>query len=233
MLVVTPSEDVERSTTTVEMPGGRKITIDVCKRTNTDPSLKEIHKQVAVFLKDFARNTGPWPHGDRCTVFVWSGSRSMEYDGATTTSIWALEHELYHSYFGRGVKPRSQNDGWFDEAWTVFLADERRASKKVLEGEGRATVLCSDDPWNRITPNKSYSVGAVAFGRIAHVIGEKKLVALMASFFDEYRLRPASTADMEAFLYAATGEDAVKQVFHRYVYGREGGWSDPDSEALK
>ena len=32
----------------------------------------------------------------------------------------ALEHEVFHSWFGRGVKPARAADGWIDEAWTTW-----------------------------------------------------------------------------------------------------------------
>jgi hypothetical protein len=226
MLVVVPADKVEHSSKTITLPGSKKVVVDVYRLKNTKASLKEVHQAVKKEMERFSKSTGPWAHGDRCTVFVWSGGRSMEYDGATTTSMAALSHELHHSWYGRGVKPRSQNDGWFDEAWTVFAADGRRANNRVLDAEGRVTELCSSNPWNRTTPNKSYSTGAVAFHRIAHVIGEKKLLRLMADFFEQNQLKTVSTQEMEAFLFEATKEPAVKQVFHRYIYGREGSWKD-------
>ena len=225
MLVVIPTAHVERSESTVKA-GGQTVTIDVVRRKDTRVSLKEVHQATAASLRRFIQDSGPWPHGDRCTVFVWAGGRSMEYDGATTTAMAALEHEIHHSWWGRGVKPRSQNDGWWDEAWTVYYGDGRRANRRVLDAEGRATVLCSADPWNRITPDASYGVGAVAFHRIADVIGEKELEAKMRALFEERALQTLSTQELEQYLHDVTGNDIVKQVFHRYVYGREGHWED-------
>jgi len=226
MLVVVPSDKVERSTSVAKMPDGQKITVDVCRLKDTETPIKEIHKQVADNMAKFTELTGPWPHGDLVTVFVWSGGRSMEYDGATTTSIWALGHELYHSWYGRGVKPASQNDGWFDEAWTVFAADGFRGSPEKLAEVGKKYTLCSDNPWNRTTPGTAYRPGAAAFHRVALAIGEEKLLDLMSQFFDEYHLKTATTKDIEDFLFDATQDPAVRQVFHRYVYGRDGSWTD-------
>jgi len=229
MLVVVPSEKIERSTATATLPGGKKITVDVCRLKDTNTSNKTIHKRVAEEMIRFSKNTGAWPHGDRCTVFVWSGGRSMEYDGATTTSMGALSHELFHSWYGRGVKPRSQNDGWFDEAWTTFAADGFRMSSGKLAEEGRKRTLCSDNPWNRTTSGDSYRPGGAAFHRIADAVGEEKLMGFMSKFFDKYQLKTASTQEMEAFLFEATKNPAVKQVFHRYIYGLNGSWKDSDA----
>ena len=35
----------------------------------------------------------------------------MEYDGATTAAVGAVEHEVLHSWFGRGIKPARASDG--------------------------------------------------------------------------------------------------------------------------
>jgi hypothetical protein len=48
----------------------------------------------------------------------------------------------------------------------------------------------------------------------------------MSLFFDKYKLRTASTQEMETFLFEATQNPEVKQIFHRYVYGHEGSWTD-------
>jgi hypothetical protein len=138
MLVVVPAKNVERTTTSATLPGKKEIEIDVCRLKSTSVTNETVHELVVKHMTDFTKSTGEWPHGDRCTVFVWSGGRSMEYDGATTTSMGALSHELHHSWYGRGVKPRSQNDGWYDEAWTVFAADGYRGNELSALRHARA-----------------------------------------------------------------------------------------------
>jgi aminopeptidase N len=164
---------------------------------------------------------GKWDHGDDCIVYVWKGSRSMEYDGATTTALGALDHEIFHSWFGRGVKPASQNDGWWDEAFNVYFADGRRPNRRVVEKEGKPVTLSSSNPYNRITPGTSYSLGAVFFGRLAHLLGADNLHTHMSDFYNKYTGQVASTADMENFLVTASGNEEVRKLFARYVYGRD------------
>jgi aminopeptidase N len=164
---------------------------------------------------------GKWDHGDDCIVYVWKGSRSMEYDGSTTTALGALDHEIFHSWFGRGVKPASQNDGWWDEAFNVYFADERRPNRRVVEKEGKPITLSSSNPYNRITPGSSYSYGAVFFGRLAHLLGAEKMHGYMSDFYKTYVGKVASTADMENFLVNASGNEEVRKLFARYVYGQD------------
>lgn len=222
MLVVIPSERIERKESTFKLPNVGTVTVDVVVREDAGVSIKKVAKQVETDMKEFSKGMGPWAHGDRVTIFVWSGSRSMEYDGATTTSMGALRHELHHSWFGRGVKPQDQNAGWWDEAWTVYYSDHGRAPKSQVKREGSPVALSPADPWNRKTPMLSYSAGSMLFSRIALEIGEKELVKLMSGFYTEHALQVATTQDLEAHLVAGSGNKEVHQLFHRYVYGKEG-----------
>ncbi len=221
MLVVVPSADVERKQDEIRLPNGEVVVIDVCRRHEAASSMRTTIKKIREHIQEFSENVGIWPHGNRVTVFVWTGSRSMEYDGATTTSMGALRHELFHSWFGRGAKPRSQNDGWLDEAWDVYFADHGRAPKSELKKEGSPVQLCSNNPMNRTTPGLSYSAGAMFFGRVALLVGEKELEKQMAAFFQKYQLKTFSTQDLEQHLVEATGEEKIHALFARYVYGQK------------
>src|SRR5262249_38712217 len=71
------------------------------------------------FLTTDSNGIGEYMHGNRFVVYFAGGG--MEYDGGTTSSTGSLRHETHHSWWGRGLKPASQNDGWLDEAWTVYV----------------------------------------------------------------------------------------------------------------
>ncbi len=61
------------------------------------------------WLINFENDVGPYIHNDRFVTLIWDNpSRSMEYDGGTTSNVAALKHETFHSWFARGVKPARQ-----------------------------------------------------------------------------------------------------------------------------
>ncbi|MGB0952689.1 MAG: hypothetical protein ACPG31_05665 [Planctomycetota bacterium] len=227
MLVVIPTERIERKESTFKLPNGDKVTMDIIVRDDAGVTLKQVGKQTASDIQEFHKSMGPWPHGDKVTVFVWSGSRSMEYDGATTTAMGALRHELHHSWFGRGVKPQNQNAGWWDEAWTVYHSDGgfERVGRDAGK-EASPTHLVHSSIWNRTTPGTSYGKGAVLFGRVAKLIGHKDLVKHMSSFYTQNALQVATTEDLINHLVKESGEEEIRQVFHRYCYGHEGRYDD-------
>jgi hypothetical protein len=222
MVVIIPSELVERSQAKAKVDGGI-IHLDVTRLKTADQSLKEIHLATAKALQDFTGSMGPWAHGDRCTVFVWNGGRSMEYDGATTTSMGALRHELFHSWFGRGAKPSDQNAGWWDEAWNVYFCDGFRPEGAPVRKKDAPVTLATPNPWNRTTPGASYRKGAFFFGRLADVMGQDELIAAMSAFFKAHSPNPVSTEQMVDHLAAAAGEKStqVRALFDRYVYGKD------------
>jgi hypothetical protein len=220
MIVIVPENDVDVMKKEAKI-GKEVFQIDVYKRKDAPNTTKVIWNESIKSLNKYVKSMGDWIHGNDYIVYVWPGSRAMEYDGSTTTTLGALDHEVFHSWFGRGVKPASQNDGWWDEAFTVYYADERRPNRRVVTKQGKPVTLCSDNPLNRITPGSSYTLGAVFFGRIAHLIGHDNLEKHMASFYKKYAGKVASTADMENHLIESTGNKKIKDLFSRYVYGRE------------
>lgn len=80
-------------------------------------SLRRIADAMAAIPGIFAEleaTYGPYLHGS--FVALISGRGGMEHCGATVTSLWALGHEITHSWFARGVMPTTGRDGWMDEA---------------------------------------------------------------------------------------------------------------------
>src|SRR6202007_2624705 len=115
-----PADLIELRRSAVTLPGRERSLGLVCARhTDTDADLAACEADVRSCLVSLAARFEPWVHGDTFWAVLWGPGRGMEYDGATTTSVGALEHEVFHSWFGRGVKPARAGDGWIDEAWTT------------------------------------------------------------------------------------------------------------------
>ncbi|QDK42589.1 hypothetical protein DOM21_14240 [Bacteriovorax stolpii] len=82
-------------------------------------NLESIKTKITQSLDALETKYGPFLH-QSVTVFI-AGSGGMEYCGATMTDVWALNHELTHSYFARGgFMPANGNSGWIDEAITTW-----------------------------------------------------------------------------------------------------------------
>jgi hypothetical protein len=227
MLVIAPAASLEAATTetsqgtTVELTAERAPAGDEARR-----GPDALAGQVGDWLEANAARIGPYLHGDRFTAHVWNSSRGMEYDGATTGSVHALEHEVFHSWFGRGVKPASANDGWIDEAITTWCTADGgndrppRLSAAAFPLDEPPVLLCPLSPWSRFTPSASYSTGFRLFADLAHRGGGADAVLdALATFFSVNAGGFVSTAGLEAHLAATLGVE-VAPWWDRYVRGR-------------
>ena len=79
----------------------------------------------------------------------------MEYPGATATSLRSLGHEMFHSYFAKGVIPADGNSGWMDEG----LASWRDKGYQTLTHPGYDMFnLGAHSPYKRNTDKNSYKI---------------------------------------------------------------------------
>ena len=228
MLVILPADEVATRHGTVSLAGSPSpVSLDLFKLTTEPSSLATVETELAGYMADDVTSTGTYTHGDRFTAYVWSEpSRSMEYDGATTSNRSSLRHETFHSWWGRGVKPASQDDGWIDEAWNEWMTGAGPVATPFSLAEP-PVQLAPPSPYSRVTPSASYTAGRRFFEGLAAAMGAPALRAAMADFYATHRGRRTTTAELEAFLLARSGEPEIVHWFHRWVYG----FPDPPASA--
>lgn len=181
---------------------------------------------IKTLLTDNENDCGVYLHDDRFVAF-FDGSGGMEYEGGTTTSTGALLHETFHSWFARGLKPASQADGWWDEGFTTFH-DGGADDPIPFDFSDPPVLLCSRDPWQRQTPDNSYTDGSNFWKGMASMLGVSTLNALTANLYDNHNSKPVSTQIVEEFLLSTSGEPQVVDAFHRFVYGLADPSPSPD-----
>ncbi|MFH2006201.1 MAG: hypothetical protein ABI333_06410 [bacterium] len=224
MLVLWPSAELTSQTVTEQLSNGQTIDIELHRDNAVSDTMASLLARSAAALEEFSASTGEYPHGDRLTVFVWDvADRAMEYDAGTTTRPESLEHELFHLWYGRGVKPALGRDGWLDEAWDVFNTREGEAFTVMeLPDTASPLLLSLASPWSRYTPGDSYSGGRLFFSHLAFLMGLDELRGAMADFFDQHVLDVVTTEEIERHLYCPTEDPEIAQAFYRWVYGNYG-----------
>ncbi len=187
------------------------------------PELAAVMPTVASALQYSHDELGPYPHGDRFVVVVLplGGPYSMEYHGATVTESWAVPHEVFHNWIGRGVRPLTQRDAWFDETWTEYAADDAYMTTPI-DPAAPPVELAGPDLWVRTFATKAYSTGPQVFASIAAEIGQDDFRAVLRDFYAAYNGQAVSTETLERELHCRIGGDLVRQRFHRFIYGRNG-----------
>ncbi len=218
MLQLHPRDTVESVSRAARLPvSGRAVMIEAWKFSASPLDLDAQAVAIERLLARNERQLGPYHHGNRYTAFLHKGG--MEYDGGCTAAPDALEHEVFHSWWARGLKPASQNDGWIDEAWTVYH-DHGGAVEHAFDFNEPPVRLCSGTPWNRATPVASYRLGSRFFAGIAARIGPARLNEIMNEFYRLHAPGLIDTSQLEAHILDRTGDEVILRAFERWVYGR-------------
>ena len=156
---------------------------------------------------------GAWPHPS--IVIYNAGSGGMEYAGATMTSVSALGHELFHSYFARGVMPANGNAGWLDEALASWR-DEGYKTSSSLSGSSR---MSAHPYYTRTTDRAAYTFGerfmSYMDGKLKAKGGLKPFMRYMV---DKKIFAPIFVEDFIQEMSNFYGE-SVEADFKKYTFG--------------
>lgn len=175
--------------------------------------LQKFRTEATNVFRELESDYGAWPHPS-LTIYN-AGRGGMEYCGATMTEFRALGHEMFHSYFARGVMPANGNSGWLDEALASWR-DEGYLSLTKLTG---TSMMSSHPYYNRVTDRDAYSFGEnfmrLMEGKLKSQGGLKPFMRHMVEsktfaplFVEEF------ISDMEEFYDAELESD-----FKKYTFG--------------
>lgn len=176
-------------------------------------SLEKLKTKTTDVFNELESDYGPFPHPS--ITVLQAGSGGMEYCGATMTDFSALGHELFHSYFARGVMPANGNAGWIDEALASWR-DEGYLTVSTLSG---TSGMSSHAYYTRTTDRAAYSFGErfmrMMDGKLSTKGGLKPFMRHMVDkkvftpFFIEEFIK-----EMSDFYGTSVEED-----FKRYTFG--------------
>lgn len=216
LLELRASDTLTNMTGTTTLPvSGQVVTIEASKLATSSIDLGGQINSLNAWLAANENSIGPYMHGSRFVAFLHFGG--MEYEGGTTSGAGPLQHETYHSWWGRGVKPGTQNDAWWDEAWTVYVTSG--FGPAPFNFANTPVELFLQNPWIRRTHPDSYISGRMFFQGVASTVGDNALRNFMSQFYEGHLNRPVTTLELESFLLCKSGETGLVDAFHRFVYG--------------
>jgi hypothetical protein len=219
MLFLVPEDRIQTLNGSVTLAGG-PVALETVKLTSGGADLSAVNASLASYLVANEAEYGSYPHGGRFVTYAWDNtSRSMEYDGATTSTVGALRHEVFHSWWGRGVRPARAADGWLDEGFTSWARDDGAPATAFPLVDPVGVPLCPRDPFVRVTPNLAYTQGSRFFAGLAHRFGVATVRALMADFWAAHAGGQVTTEDLLVHLLVRTGEPRLVSWFAHWVYG--------------
>ena len=219
LVVIGADDRVEQLTTNANLTGGLTVQLELLKRSSdTSLNLATAASTLANYLDDNHVHVGAYMHGNRYTAYLSSAPiHSMEYDGGTTSSLSALKHEVYHSWWARGMTPASGDDGWLDEGWTTYTVNG--PVEIPFDLTDAPVTLWQNNPFVRKTPNSAYSKGSEFFAGLASELGLSTLLSHMSGIYRDRLERRYTTPGIEAELIRRSGRLDLARYFDRFVYG--------------
>jgi hypothetical protein len=176
-------------------------------------SLERFRAKAQEVFAELEGDYGAWPHAQ--LLIINAGMGGMEYCGATMTDLSSLGHEMFHSYFARGVMPANGNSGWLDEA----LASWRDNSYPRAESLSGTSGMSSHPYYTRITDDAAYSFGARFMsyldGKLAAKGGLKPFMRYMV---EKKIFAPLFVEEFAKEMSTQTGI-SVEADFKKYTYG--------------
>ncbi len=176
--------------------------------------LNDVQDKITKSLNTLESKYGPFLH-QSVTVFV-AGSGGMEYCGATMTDIWALNHELTHSYFARGgLMPANGNAGWLDEAITTW-SDMGAAS---LESPNNIrSNMAANSEYRRFTHMDAYTQGRYFMAHLNYKFQQNGgLDSFLNHLIANDSFRPMTTEEFIGKMSQFYNEDLMP-LFKKHTY---------------
>lgn len=224
----TPVDSVELVEANFKSVNGRDIPVAVymAKTTNAVKILTDLKNYAQRTMLELEADYGPFPHA---SLIIYNADLSsmglggMEYAGATVTNENALEHEMFHSYFARGVTPANGNAGWIDES----LASWRDGGYRRATTLSGSSSMAAHAPYTRKTDTAAYGFGAQFMSFLDNKFASKGgLKPFMNKLLEKKIFEPLFTEDFIKEMELFYGEK-VQDVFNKYVYKK------PEWETLK
>jgi hypothetical protein len=176
-------------------------------------SLDKLKTKATEYFHELEGDYGAWPHPS-LTIYN-AGSGGMEYCGATMTDSGSMGHEMFHSYFARGVMPANGNAGWLDEALASWR-DDGYQTLTTLSGSSR---MSSHPYYTRITDDAAYSFGERFMSLMDGKVKEKGGLKPFMRYMVEKRVfAPLFVEDFIKEMSSFYGI-SVEQDFRKYTYG--------------
>jgi hypothetical protein len=210
----TPKGQKKRLDFTYKSVDGRDLPVTVYTSWWSTP-VKFKNEAIKIF-KELEADYGPWGHKGLVAYETIPGTGGMEHSGATQTSLKALDHEMLHSYFAKGVMPANGNTGWIDEAIASWR--DRGYQRKPLPNFSGSN-LGTGSVYKRNTDDRAYALGAEFMAFLDYQLQDRGgLKAFLRGYFAAYKHTVITQEHFKNNLEFFSGLD-LTDAFTTYIWG--------------
>jgi len=157
-------------------------------------------------IPQLAAHLGPFPMPRGFRVFLVGRGGGMEYYGGAVSSVGALNHELFHMYFGCSTVLKTYRDSWLDEAVNMWYHNSVRNNYPAVAENFRSNIVSGRSPAAVGFDVRAYSQGAKIIEAVARALGGRdKMIAFLAFIHNKFSYAPFSTMDFLDYLREYAG----------------------------
>lgn len=177
-------------------------------------SVAAARAQTIASFTELEKTFGPYPHASFTLYLDSKELGGMEYVGATVTSQGAINHEIGHSWFARGVMPALGRDGWIDENIITW----RDKGYEMRESQSR-------DPSAFLSGYSAFEIGTSRYtyrtpfmSGVTFISGSiETMKQIIKKFYISYVYKSVTTIEFKRFLETELKQD-LSAFFTKYVY---------------
>jgi len=137
------------------------------------PAPEEAFAQLEGWLPELQAAVGPLPMPRGLSLVLTPTGGGMEYYGGSITSLRALQHEVFHMYWGCSTVMRTYRDSWLDEAVNMWYALSKDPALAPIEQSFRSDIVSARSPIGTGFDRRAYDEGARVVEAIARDLGSR------------------------------------------------------------
>jgi hypothetical protein len=178
------------------------------------------------WLPELETNLGPFPMPRGLSIFLVSTRGGMEYYGATITALNALEHEVFHIYFGCSTVNKTYRDSWMDEAITKWYEDSVDPGFAPIPDDYMSNIVSGRSAIAVGFDRRAYNQGARIIQAVARELGGRdEMIDFLSYIHRNYSFTPFTTFDFLDFLEEYSGVDMTDRFLNWLYMGVENGYT--------
>ena len=174
------------------------------------------------WLAELQGALGPFPMPRGLSVVLTQAGGGMEYYGATTTSLRALRHEVFHMYFACSTVARTYRDSWWDEAIDMWYELSVDPTFAPIEESYRSDIVIGRSAVAVGFDRRAYDQGSRIMQAVATEMGgRERMVRFLRDLHARRSFDPFTTWDLADEIQASSGVD-VRERFRLWLYASPG-----------
>ena len=177
--------------------------------------------QLQDWIPELAANLGPFPMPRGISIFLTSMGGGMEYYGGTISSLWALNHEVFHMYYGCSTIAKTYRDSWMDEAINEWYEGSVDPWFYPMFSSYRGNWVGARSPISVGFDRRAYDQGAHIIQAVAAELGGRpQMIAFLRHLQQNYAFAPFDTFDFLQYIRQYSGVDMTSR-FVNWLYNGE------------